>query len=162
MTMKTLLVAALFWYPAMAIAEDSPTAKEAVLQVIEDFFAALTLRDVERMQSIMTPDGIIYGYRQDPEGLRIIRPSHASYLANLASGEAHIVERFWDPQVMVYERLATVWTPYDFYTDGEFSHCGVNNFSLLRTEAGWVIAGVVFSIESSGCAESPLGPYVGE
>jgi hypothetical protein len=52
--------------------------------------------------------------------------------------------------------------PYDVYIDGRFSHCGVNNFSMLRSDDGWIIAGVVYSILVEDCGESPLGPYRGD
>jgi hypothetical protein len=29
----------------------------------------------------------------------------------------------------------------------------------LKTDDGWVITGVVFSIKTDDCAESPLGPF---
>ena len=145
-----------FSFPAIA---DEAADKTAVIRTIDEFFAAMTARDVEKMRSLMTPDGILYGYRETPDGLRIARPTHAAYLENLAAGENTLVERYWDPQVMVYGRLATAWTPYDLHVDGNFSHCGVNNFSLLRTDEGWVVTGVVFSIEDETCEESPLGPF---
>lgn len=131
----------------------------AVIALIDEFFAAMTKRDVETMRALMTVDGILYGYRETAEGVQIARPTHKAYLENLAAGEGVPVERYWDPTVMIHDRLATVWTPYDFHNDGVFSHCGINNFSLMKTDAGWVIAGVVFSIKSEGCEESPLGPF---
>jgi hypothetical protein len=54
--------------------------------------------------------------------------------------------------------MAAVWTPYDLYVDGEFSHCGIDNFNLLKTDEGWKITGIVFSMEPENCSESPLGP----
>ena len=126
-----------------------------------DFFEALTARDVERMSTLLTPEGMIYGYRESSEGTAIIRRTHSDYMEGLKTGEGHLVERFWDPDVMLYQRLATVYTPYDFHVDGQFSHCGVNNFSMMKTDEGWVITGVVFSIEGDGCEESPLGPFPG-
>ena len=154
---RILTLAALIAISAPLLADES-AEREAVLGVIDAFFESMTARDTERMRTLMTPDGIIYGYREDEQGVQVIRPTHADYLDNLATGEARLVERYWDPEVMVYGRLATIWTPYDLYADGEYSHCGVNNFSLLKTDAGWVISGVVFSIEAE-CAPSPLGPF---
>lgn len=152
----TLLLAATS--PAYA---DDASEQKAVLDVIDAFFESMTARDVERMRTLMTPDGIIYGYRESDEGLQIIRPTHADYLENLGDGEGTPVERYWEPEVMVSGRMATIWTPYDFHNDGQFSHCGVNNFSMLKTDAGWVIAGVVFSIQTKNCPESPLGALAG-
>ncbi len=142
----------------LAGATDEAADKDAVLQLVTDFFDAMTARNVERMRAMMTVDGIIYGYRETDEGLQIIRPTHSAYLESLATGEGRLVERFWDPRILVESRLATVWTPYDFHVDGKFDHCGINNFSLLKTDDGWIITGVVFSIEIESCGESPLGP----
>ena len=141
---------------------DEDAERAAVLQVVAGFFDAMTAKDIEKLRSIMTPDGVLYGYRETADGLQIARPTHAAYLQNLAAREGELVERFWDPRVTVYDRLASVWTPYDFHVDGKFSHCGVNNFSLLRTDAGWVITGVVFSMDVETCEESPLGPFGGD
>jgi hypothetical protein len=157
--MKTTAITALLCLLSGALAANEANDREAVIQLIADFFAAMTARDVDRMQTLMTEDGIIYGYRETPEGLQIIRPTHAEYLENLASGEGRVVERFWNPEVMLEDRLATVWTRFDLHRDGVFSHCGINNFSMLNTDSGWVITGVVFSIEVENCAPSPLGPF---
>lgn len=137
---------------------DEAADRQAVIQVVADFFEAMTARDVGRMRAMMTEDGMIYGYREGEDGTAVIRRPHQEYLEGLATGEGRIVERFWDPEVMIYGRLATVWTPYDFHANGEFSHCGVNNFSMLRTDERWVITGVVFSIEPV-CEASPMGPF---
>ena len=156
--MRRFLPMALLAGWSVAAAADAPADRAAVLDVITRFFEAMTARDVAAMASMMSEDGIIYGYREGDDGLQVIRRPHAAYLESLAGGQGRIVERFWDPQVMVHDRLATAWTPYDFHVDGEFSHCGVNNFSLLKTDAGWIITGVVFSIEAD-CGPSPLGPF---
>lgn len=152
-----LLLLIVLGMPTLSIADEAAD-REAVIAVIGEFFDAMTARDVERMRSLMTPDGILYGYRESDDGLQIMRPTHKAYLENLGNGEGKLVERFWEPEVMIYDRLATIWTPYDFHLNGQFSHCGVNNFSMLKTDDGWVITGVVFSSETENCAESPLGP----
>jgi hypothetical protein len=51
-----------------------------------------------------------------------------------------------------------VWTPYDFHIDGEFSHCGIDAFNMVRTDEGWKIASIVWTVERTGCENSPLGP----
>lgn len=154
---RMLWVAAALGATVQAVADETAD-RQAVIGVIDAFFESMTARDVERMRTLLTPDGIIYGYRETDDGLQIIRPTHADYLENLGNGEGRPVERYWDPEIMVSGRLATIWTPYDFYNDGRFSHCGINNFSLLRTDEGWVITGVVFSIHTENCPVSPLGP----
>lgn len=155
--MKKCLLLILSLAPFSAGADDP--GREAVIATIDAFFEAMTARDVESMSGLMTPDGVLYGYRETADGLRISQRTHAGYLEGLASGDARLVERYWDPVVMISGRLATVWTPYDFHVDGQFSHCGLNNFSMLQTDDGWVIAGVVYSMQVDDCEESPLGAF---
>ena len=141
--------------PAVA---DEAGDRDAVLGMVQAFFDAMTDRDVERMKSMLTADGIFYGYRDSPDGLSISRRPHQEFVDGLADGDSKLVERFWDPQVLLHDRMAAVWTPYDFFIDGEFSHCGIDNFSFLKTDQGWKISGVVYSMETGNCAASPLGP----
>ncbi len=132
--------------------------RAAVGDMVQAFFGAMTDRDVEGMRSMLTPEGIFYGYRESADGLQIMRPTHQQYVDGLADGERKLIERFWDPQVLLHDRMAAVWTPYDLYADGIFSHCGIDNFNFLKTEEGWKITGIVFSMEPDNCAASPLGP----
>ena len=141
------------------LADDKSPDEAQVLQVIESFFSAMKTRDVDTMRTLMTSEGIISGHRVESGEAILFTRTHAEYLAGLGEGEAQLVERIWDPEVTVRGPVATAWTPYDFYIDGEFSHCGVNNFSFLNTADGWKIAGVAYSMKSSDCPASPLGSY---
>ena len=78
--------------------------------------------------------------------------------AATAGDETRMLERMWDATVLVHGPLAQVWTPYDFHADGEFSHCGVDAFTLIKTSEGWRVSGVAYTVEPTGCEPSPLGP----
>jgi len=139
---------------------DEADDRNAVMDVVNAFFTGMTAKDVEGMQEIMTEDGILYGYRDTDDGVVVFNPTHKAYLEGLAGREGIPVERIWDVEIVLHDRIAVVWTPYDFYNDGVFSHCGMNSFSLLKTGDGWKITGVVFSVQPENCTESPLGPFV--
>ena len=51
-------------------------------------------------------------------------------------------ERIYDVKIQVDGPLATAWTPYKFYFGENFSHCGVNAFTLIKTDDGWKISGI--------------------
>jgi hypothetical protein len=106
----------------------------------------------------MLPEGVSFGVREQADGLFLRSRPNSDYIAGLAGREERVVERMWDPTVLIHERLAVVWTPYDIYVDGEFLHCGVDAFTLLETEEGWKIATGAFTMEPTGCEPSPLGP----
>lgn len=158
--MKRVFLALLVCSPfclAAAIADEADD-RTAVVEMVQKFFDAMTERDVAGMRAMLTPEGVFYGYREGPDGLQVMHPTHQQYVDGLAAGDRRLVERSWDPQVLLHDRMAVVWTPYDLYVDGAFSHCGVDSFSFLKTDDGWKITGIVYSMEAENCAESPLGP----
>ena len=63
----------------------------------------------------------------------------------------------WRDEQMVHGRIAQLWAPYDFWIDGEFSHCGIDSFALAKGDTGWRIVGVSHTVERDGCEPSPLG-----
>ena len=146
----------LIWLMPVAAGDEADRA--AVMHVIDTFFAGMTAKDTASMQKVMTRDGVLYGYRDDPDNPEVFSITHADYLENLAGREGTPVERIWNPEIDIRDRIATVWTPYDFHSDGVFSHCGANRISLLKGDHGWIITGIVFSVRIANCTESPLGP----
>jgi hypothetical protein len=52
-----------------------------------------------------------------------------------------------NPRVLIHNRVAIVWTPYDFYINEKLSHGGVDAVSLLKTADGWKIAGIIYTVE---------------
>ena len=83
--------------------------------------------------------------------------SNEEYFADLQASSQKMRERIWNPEVRVSGLIATVWAPYDFWLDGKFSHCGIDQFDFIKSEEGWKIAGGVYTLEPK-CAPSPLGP----
>lgn len=133
--------------------------EKAVLAAVQQFFDTMHTRDVAGARSVLDDQGAFVSVRWSDDGTRTVRRSpNAAYLDGLAAGQATNLERMWNAEVRVHGPIAVVWTPYDFHVDGTFSHCGIDAFQLLRTDAGWTITGGTYTVERTGCAESPLGP----
>lgn len=49
------------------------------------------------------------------------------------------------------DRMATAWTPYRFYRNGLFSHCGVNAFQLAKEGERWFITSIIDTRSRSNC-----------
>lgn len=47
--------------------------------------------------------------------------------------------------------MATAWTPYKFYYNNKFSHCGVNNFVLVKQDGSWKILYIIDTRRKIGC-----------
>jgi Putative lumazine-binding len=142
--------------PAVGGAQDA-TERDAVLKSVQVFFDAMTARDVDGMRKVLLAEGRFHFV-----DTRQAEPLHGTFTGEESFGrlqkstQTHR-ERIWDPDVRVRGPIAIVWAPYDFWTDGTFSHCGVDAFDLVKTDEGWRIVGGTFTMEAK-CAPSPLGP----
>lgn len=133
-------------------------AKDSVIATVNEFFRAMTARDTAAARRVMTSDGIFYAVRARGDSTVINRSTNESFAQTIGTTRDSYLERMWDPTVLIHGPIATVWTPYDFHRNGQFSHCGIDAFSLVRSSAGWKIATITYTVEPTGCAPSPLGP----
>ncbi len=141
-----------------AQAQSSPSTRDSVLTVVQQFFQAMEAKDTVRLHAIMVTSGHTLAVISRNDTTRIsVRPG-SEFITNLPGSPQHWRERIWEPQVLIHETLAVVWAPYDFYLDSTFSHCGVDSFTLVRLADGWKIVDAAFTIEPVGCTPSPLGP----
>lgn len=154
-TARTLLVlAALAAAPLAAV--ETADERQAVVAAVERFFHAMATKDVEAARAVSVPDGRWFAVRP-VDGRPAIRSfSNAEDFAAWPTREAWYLERIWDPEVRVDGRLATLWAPYDFWLDGVFHHCGIDAVDLLRDDEGWKVIGGAYTMETDGCAPSPL------
>lgn len=149
-----LLLAILIWLPGTAAAQPVPD-RDAVIAVVQRFFDAMAARDAAKMAAVLMPEGRFCSVREDGS---VRSTTIKEYVERLPSGKEKLLERMWNPEVKMRGGIAVVWTPYDFYRDGTFSHCGIDAFDLVKTPDGWKISGAIFTIEKTNCPPSPLGP----
>jgi len=75
------------------------------------------------------------------------------------TGPSDFTERGFDATVRVQDRMAQVWMPYDLYVGDKWSHCGIDAFTLIRSEGRWRVASLVYTIEQPpACRKHPAGP----
>jgi hypothetical protein len=133
-------------------------AKDSVIATVNEFFRAMTARDTAATNRVQMADGISYALGVRGDSVTIRRGTNESYVRQLAAMRDTFVERMWQPTVMVHGPIAVLWAPYDIHRNGQFVHCGVDAFTLVRAPTGWKIATVTYTAEPTGCAPSPLGP----
>lgn len=135
------------------------TAKDSVLATVNEFFRAMTAKDTATARRVERLDGVSFAVRVRPESTTISRNTTERYLQQLAAMRDTYVERMWEPTVLIHGPIAVVWAPYDIHRNGQFVHCGVDAFTLVRSPtAGWQIASTAYTAEPNGCKPSPLGP----
>ncbi|UQB68991.1 nuclear transport factor 2 family protein [Epilithonimonas zeae] len=60
-------------------------------------------------------------------------------------------ERITFSNILIDGNLASVWTPYEFYYKGQFSHCGVNSFQLVKSNNEWKIQYIIDTRRKDNC-----------
>ena len=60
-------------------------------------------------------------------------------------------ERITFSNILIDGNLASVWTLYEFYYNGQFSHCGVNSFQLVKSNNEWKIQYIIDTRRKDNC-----------
>jgi hypothetical protein len=134
-------------------------ARATLLGMVDTFFDALAARDTARLRALWAP-GVAFDVSVlDPQGTwqhRTVDPN--GYLAGLTRGTETLLERYWEPTVLLDGGIGVVWARYDFHVNGAFSHCGIDNFVFTKRPEGWRISYANYTVQRTGCPASPLGP----
>ncbi len=140
----------------LIVNESISNPEDKILKVVEQFFEFMETQNVELGDSLMLDETVFVA--KNLENGTVSRFTKEDHIRNVASTEG-IVERIWDVNISNNDDLASVWTEYDFYVNGVFSHCGTNLFNLIMVNDDWKIAGAVFTVQRTNCPESPLGLF---
>ena len=154
--------------PAGALAGEGAGSSEAeeadrsrLVELAEGYLQAVATGNTEFLERHLYQEGR-FVYIEDAEEGPFISWSSASRLMDaVPQWKAKILERIWDPTVLVDGRIGLVWARYDFHEEGRFSHCGTNLFTFMKLEDHWVMTSGSWSAERGLCGESPLGPPPG-
>jgi len=143
------------------LAAYEPTAEErsGVIATLQTLFDALESGDAELLRSVVDPSVVMH-FSETRDGQTTSGSATLDGLAARITGsEVPLIERMWNPVVMVSGSLATIWAPYDFYAGPEFSHCGVDSASVLHAENGWRIVALSWTrLQPPACDLHPEGP----
>lgn len=136
MRITPFLLLVLFTTPCLA-------QHEAILAPIHTLFEGMKSRDTAAIRKVFHPEATLYTVVKQPQsGLPALRPEKLSEFLN-AMGKPRTdvyLELTWNEKVSVDGDFAQVWADYAFYLNGNFHHCGVDAFQLIRNAKGeWLI-----------------------
>ena len=135
-------------------AQNDETAK--VKAAIDTFFEGFHKGDTTMMKTVMYGKFNTQTAFKDQNGNDVLRSSESTNLVNaIASrpGTEKWDERLLDYIIKVDNNMANAWTPYEFWRNGEFSHCGVNSFQLFNDNGQWKIIYLIDTRQLEGCNE---------
>ena len=147
---------------ALADWRPSPAQESAATEVVQRLFDALETGDEALLREVMDPSVVMH-FTETRDGETTFGSATVDALATrITSSEAPLIERFWDPTVLVNGELSTVWTPYDFYVGTEFSHCGIDVVTILNEGGQRRIVALSWTrLQPPACDLHPEGPPAG-
>ena len=129
-------------------------SEKDIKKVIVTFFDALHKGDSTLMKSTLHKDIKIQTTNNNKKGKAILTTdSKTKLLASVANKNPSSIylEKLLSFDIKVDGNLASVWTPYEFYFNGNFSHCGANSFQLFNNNGNWQIIYLVDMRRRQNC-----------
>ena len=123
------------------------TEEAAILAVVDRFMEAVSTNDIALMGELRFEGGFNVVERPAAGRPQLVRRVFDA--ASFKPGNYR--ERYWDPIVHVRGGIAVVWTPYEFWTDGKTSHCGIDVFDMAKQDGVWKISGMMWTVEPDAC-----------
>jgi hypothetical protein len=98
---------------------------------------------------------MLQGFAKEKDGTQLISTaSVADFCRSVGSSPAGTLdERIVFKDILMDDNLAVVWTPYQFFLKGVFSHCGVNSFQMVRLNGLWKIQYIMDTRRKDNCLE---------
>lgn len=129
------------------------SATDSVKQVVNQLFTAMKTSDPVLLQQCFADSAILQTIAMNKEGKTIVRnESVAAFAASISKAPAGALdERIEFDVVKIDGALAIAWTPYQFFLNGNFSHCGANSFQLVRFNGQWKIQYLIDTRRRTGC-----------
>lgn len=131
--------------------------RSEIFAPIQKLFAGMLTSDTTGLADCFHPTAKLMSVGKDREGrARLGETEIAAFINSIAGApEGALKEVLHYTEIRRDGELATAWTPYTFYYQGNISHCGVNAFQLAKTGADgqWQIIRITDSRRRGDCPE---------
>ena len=147
--MKTILLAAIL-FTALSVTAQSD--EDSIKSTIQHFFAGMKNADTVLLKSTLAKTAILHTVAGATDQTIVKDEKISEFVAFVGKQNAGDADEQIEFETLKTDGiLATVWTPYKFYYKGNFSHCGVNSFQLVKLDSGWKIQYIIDTRRKTGC-----------
>lgn len=130
--------------------------KDAVKRVVEGFFEAFHQQDSVAMKSFVADDVVLQTTGRNKEGKTLFRsqPIEKLYESIVSIPDSiSFQEKLTSWSIQVDRTMANAWVGYEFWLNGNFSHCGINSFQMVNFDGEWKIIYLIDTRGKAGCLE---------
>lgn len=147
---QLIAILALFFLPLCSIAQSD---KAQVQTIIEQLFEGMRAKNMEAITNSFSAEAIMQTIAPVESGFQVNNGSVTDFVKRIGETpvEINLDERILEYEIRIDGPMATAWTPYEFYVNGDFSHCGVNSFQLVKFAQGWKIVYIIDTRRKEPC-----------
>jgi len=128
------------------------TAEDSIRTTINTLFVAMKNGDAALFKNVFSDSAVLQTISRSKEGKTLVKTESVEEFANFVGQlkKDSADERISFETIKIDGPLAIAWTPYNFYYNGAFSHCGANSFQLVRFDSTWKIQYLI-DTRRTGC-----------
>lgn len=150
--MKTIFFISLLLFSSM-VPVAAQSTEDSLRSTIDQMFLAMKESDARSLLDCFTDSAILQTIYVDRQGKTVLRTEQLGGFGEQIAGtpKGTLEEKITYDIIRIDGPLAIVWTPYRFYAKGQFSHCGVNSFQMVRLNGRWKIQYIIDTRRRQGC-----------
>lgn len=132
---------------------NAQTTEDSVKAVINNMFTAMKNADGQMLKNTFSDSIVFQSISRNKDGAAVVRNESPSGFINQISKATpgSLDERIIFETIKIDGPLAFAWTPYSFYYNNNFRHCGVNSFQLVRFDGVWKIQYIIDTRRKDNC-----------
>lgn len=154
MRKKLFILAALVAVCGANVAAQKPEDAKAAIGVVNQLFAEMAAANPAGIVALHTPTSDLAAVFKQPDGKTRYQSINGEAFSKMFTDKSKVMrEEMYDPKVEVHGDWAMVWGRYVFFNGDKLSHCGINQFNLIRIEGVWKIANGASTIDRNDCTE---------
>ncbi len=123
-----------------------------IKKIVNQFFESLNKQDTILYKKMLLLEGQVWSINNTLEpssySMRFFRDDLRTF------DPKEILEEIpFSYDIKIHDGNAMAWVPYEFRVNGKFTHCGIDIFTLTKTNDGWKIINASYTRNLKGCSE---------
>ena len=129
--------------------------KAAVQATVDNFFKAFHAQDSVGLKEMAAPGILMQTIGRNQAGEVLWRKEEFdAFVKQIVQipDTIKFEEKLLSYSIQVDGLMANAWTEYEFWINGQFSHCGVNSFHMVKLDDNWKISYLIDTRRRAACA----------
>lgn len=154
MTKIPLILGAVFAVGVANVTAQKSDDAKAAIAVVNQLFTEMAAANPPGIVALHTPTSDLAAVFKTRDGKSRYQSFNGEAFSKMFTDKTKVMrEEMYEPKFEVHGDWAMVWGRYVFFNGDNLSHCGINQFNLIRIEGTWKIANGASTIDPNDCTE---------